>query len=403
MGGLVGASTPTFTRATTATYADPGLLVATAASGVRRNNHMAYAGTMARYYRSTLLEGARTNLVIRSGDLTHAAWTAGPSYAVAGSQTDPFGGSTAVQITRSAAGTGNGVISTVFTYGSSATKAALWFVKAGTAPTTGVNIFDNTAGATRVFVTLSWSGGVPTPSITAGAGTVHATVPLTNGWYAIFFSANSCLVGNNHFTGCYINAPDATPITTLAAAAQSEDATFPSSYIPTTTAAVTRNSDDLSFPFPYAPQAMTVYCRHVEGGTLLNGTNSRAWAIGNPGSNNSFYLIPSGAGGAYRIAHKTAAGGTVTSTAAAGASLGDLVETRAILYADGSVALGQSVNSAAEVVAATSAANTLAAAWNALFFYVNGESGAPGYNAYANLAVLPGTASLAQCRAAANV
>lgn len=380
----------TFTRASTKTVVSQGGLVTTVASGIIPDTH--YINGQGPY---TLPEGSRTNICLEAQTFATAPWTVSGTQAVTPNSTVAPDGTTTGD-TLTAAGAGDFLYQTI-TFTADATKALAIYLKAGTAAVTTLMLRDDSAAAIRHRVDVTWTAGVPSPATVSGSGTIYTTTQLSGGWYRIQFSVASVVAANTNTWRIYPAQVGGGTGTVIAWGAQAENATFPSSYIPTTTVSVTRAADALSFAFLPVPQVATLYVKGVEMGTLINGTNGRLIALGDPGVNTAFYVLPSAASGNYRSTHK-AGGSTVTSTAAAAPTLGQGVEVRAILYGDGSTAIGQSIASAAEAVAATSAANTLAAAWNPQTLYVNGESGAPGFFAFQSIRIAAGTQSLSTMR-----
>jgi hypothetical protein len=170
-----------------------------------------------------------------------------------------------------------------------------------------------------------------------------------------------------------------------------ENASFPSSYIPTTTAAVTRAVDSLSFPFLPVPQAMTVYADCVD----LNASTGSYFSLGT--STHPELLLYNAGGPSREFYHHN---GTSAVSKQRGAPVfGQRTEFRCLLNNDGSVALGVSDNSAAEVVSTTSAALTLAAAWATQVLYVNSEGGSfTGFLALRSLKIAAGVNSLNRMR-----
>jgi len=170
----------------------------------------------------------------------------------------------------------------------------------------------------------------------------------------------------------------------------------PSSYIPTGAAVDTRARDQLSFPFLARPQAMTVYMRFVEMGSVLVSSVARVFDISNGTA--ARFLVQS-TGSVYALFHITAAG-QVTVSLGAGPTYGQLVELRAVLNANGSILLGQSINGAAETVTATSAALTLAQTWSAQNIFFNASSGGTftGFIALRNVEIKAGVFTMQQMR-----
>jgi hypothetical protein len=222
-----------------------------------------------------------------------------------------------------------------------------------------------------------------------------------NGWFRVQITYNSTNTYTPRVvTGTATNTASFSGTagdTVLVWGAQLEKlAAFASSDIPTGATAVTRAADSMSFAFPYAPQAMTVYADFVESGdTLLTGGNG-VFAIGD--STNEALFVGGNQPGAYFLLHRRA--GDVASTAAAVPTLGQRVELRGVMQADGSVFLGQSVDAAAEAVAATSAANAVSTSFSAATLRINGRTAGTtdGFIALRSLKIAAGVQSMATMR-----
>jgi hypothetical protein len=181
---------------------------------------------------------------------------------------------------------------------------------------------------------------------------------------------------------------------------QLEEASFASSYTSTTTAAVTRNVDTLYADFSHAPEAMTLYFKFVEQGSVF-GTgglfNLGANAIGT-----GAYLSAHATGTErYNVRHRNGTA-EVLATLSSGPSLGDVVEIRVALNADGSLTVGQVINDGAETTAGPTAANALPDAWSAGRLYLNsaavGDS-FQGMNLVLAVAVVRGVQTMADMQA----
>lgn len=120
---------------------------------------------------------------------------------------------------------------------------------------------------------------------------------------------------------------------------------------------VSKAADSAYMPFDVEPQAMTIYTRFFERGSL--NLVSRIWTIGNA---SDAYLGVLCGGGTYDLYHNNGVS-SVSKSTPGGVALNDLVELRACVYADGSVQIGQSVNGGAEVVSTVSAALGFDTAW----------------------------------------
>lgn len=171
-------------------------------------------------------------------------------------------------------------------------------------------------------------------------------------------------------------------------------ASFSSPYIKTSTAAVSRGADTLYLPYNYAPAATTFYAKFIDQGTLST-SSVRAFGITSAADASPRVLVFV-SGGVWTAFHGN---GTTNVLASSGASLptiGQTVELRLILGADGSVRLGQSVNGGAETLGAASAANAFAGAWSAPQLYLNsGGTANQGNTDYLRFAAASGSQTLA--------
>lgn len=180
-------------------------------------------------------------------------------------------------------------------------------------------------------------------------------------------------------------------------------ASAPTSYMPTVAAVDTRTKDQLSFAFTARPQAMTFYVRFVEGGTVTMAANTKVIHVGASGATNPFLAIET-SGSFYRVRRTNGLGTAVTSTLAAAPSVGQLVELRAVLNADGSVQIGQSIAGAAETTGAASSALALDQAWSGQLLWVNSVGTASvGIIAVRNIETMAGARTLQEMRVRAGV
>ncbi len=132
-----------------------------------------------------------------SADDLSAYTTGSGTPTVTGSVADPFGGTGAYTIDDNDAATGENKYKTV-TFPANGTHQLAIFAKAGTATTSHVAIFDNTATAFRAVLVLAWSGGVPTATIASGSGTVHGTISVGSSWYLILWAADNIVAANTN-------------------------------------------------------------------------------------------------------------------------------------------------------------------------------------------------------------
>lgn len=226
----------TFTRASTATYFDVTGTLQTAATNAARLDY----DPVTHLPRGLLVEEARTNLFLQSGDFTNASWLKVNATLAAGTP-GPNG-----------ATTGSGVIAASGAIGILQQSVT---VAAGTAYT--ASVFVKAAGQTSVQISLPsgwWADAIVRYGqfnlstgvvIGVGGGTATAAmVPVGNGWYRISVTATPDTAGAAvpHIARSMANG-DGTTVSYYAWGAQIEAGGFATSYIATLAATVTRIND----------------------------------------------------------------------------------------------------------------------------------------------------------------
>jgi hypothetical protein len=370
--------------------------IATAGSGVLRDNHWVLPTGASERIRTLLLEPQRTNLAIRSQELDTWTDTSG-STVTANAAVAPDGTTTADLLTATASGSGR---RRSVTFTGDGTKAVSLFLKQGTAAENTILLRDLTASVNRIAVRTLWSAGALTLSIVGGGGIAHPPQPLGNGWWRVLLSADGVVAANSHVIQITVD-PTAGTGTVLAWGAQAENAVVPSSYIPTEGTTVTRNADSLYWEVPSLnpPREMTLYVRGVELlGTALS--NERYIQIGDSANADARLLI-------YRSGATTAAiwdPATQVAVVGAAKSTGDLLEMRLTLSAAGVIQLGTSINGGAESLSAAGAAQALPAAFSAAQIWLNSVGAAQvGLFGFTHVAVALGQKSRAEMRAIAGI
>ncbi len=388
----------TFTRTGVATYIDQQGLVQTVATGIPR---ITWINNQPALY----LEGARTNSIIQSQDLSNASWTKTASTIGTGNS-DPAGGTTACKvqednmnathlITQNMAGTTDNTAQTI-TFFAKAQERSIVAIETRTK----ANAFQD-----------SWI------NLTTGAvGTKNANHTITtqafpNSWWKITVVMAS--IGSGATTPYILLCPSTTDGTLaylgttgngiLVWGIQWEiDKNFASSYIPTTTVAVTRNADALSFPFLPVPQALTMYADFYEEGTNLLLSAGHVLNIANSAGNNPELQLYNGNNPGYQFTNRQVAGAVGKAASPSTTTIGQEVELRGVLFGDGSTQIGQSLDAGTEVVSTISAAQALVGNWSGQTLWVGGQGGGAniGYAAFRSVKILSGIASLNQCRSA---
>jgi hypothetical protein len=246
--------TPTFTRASTATFVGSDGLIQSAAINAPRFDHDPV--TLA--CKGLLIEELRTNFVNRSESIANPYWNAfATATAVDNITTSPIGLSNSASRMTAISGTSNQrqrVAALTLTSGSSARTASV-FLKAGNNGFGFLSLDFNKSGvgtvrSSQVRLNLSNGSAVQTGTIT---GFSYIVTPYTNGWYRIAISATSAasltvedqvvIIFGLSFNASGTSGTFTGTETVYVWGAQLEEGSFPSSYIPTTTASVVRSAD----------------------------------------------------------------------------------------------------------------------------------------------------------------
>lgn len=253
---IVGAVAATFTRAgaTATTIGRTGLVIPAIGANIAR----AYYDPTTLQYQGYLPEGARTNLMGRSEELSNVTWVKSNTTVTADAIISPDGTLTADKIVEAATNTIHNVQQgAVGTNGLAYTVSA--FLKVGERNFVVLDMTDSLTGGAYAYFNLS-TGIISQAATTSGSWTAaSATIKAyPNGWYRCTVTATlgannsvSPLIGISN-VGTGGEAPSYAGDGTSGLYAwglQLEQASFASSYIPTTVATVTRNADVLTYPF----------------------------------------------------------------------------------------------------------------------------------------------------------
>ena len=244
--------TPTFTRASTATFVGSNGLIQSAAINDARFDH----DPSTLVSKGLLIEESRTNLLARSAEIGDAYWTKGNVSISSDDQTSPDGGLNAETITVSA---GTPSIYRPVTCTASTVYTLSFYIKIGTLTPSDFKfaVRDDTNG---VFIAENII-----PNVT----------PVTTEWRRVTYTFTTPV-------GCVTVRPYLVRYSYLAAGtfflwgAQLEAGAFPTSYIPTTTASVVRSVDVCSI----TGSAFTGFYNASEGTInaigILNTTNTNS-------------------------------------------------------------------------------------------------------------------------------
>ena len=185
-----------------------------------------------------VLKGTGSNLFLQSTNLTTANWNATNNITVTGSQTDPFGGTTAALLTDSATNAGHFIYQSVTTNTQTVTFSV--YAKAGTANGGTANnyiilAYSSTTGAAFNLTT----GAVVSVGLTAPIATSASNTGLPTGWWKLSITVSNATVffDIQMTNGTALNYAG-TGSTVIISSPQLEIGSTANTYIPTTTTAV---------------------------------------------------------------------------------------------------------------------------------------------------------------------
>lgn len=389
----------TFTRAAPdAYYLDRNGVLRKATTNVPRFTYLdpLSSGTKHPYYS---LEDTRTNICLQSSNF-------GTTWVAAGTPTRTPAAHTASGVTLDLIGDDDAgaaeSYSQTIAFTGNAVKAVSIHVKQGSSVATFLRVRDDTAGVNRLAMLVTWTAGLPAVAVTTGTYVGYET--LADGVFRLLLLTTTITAASTHRVFVYPASASVGPSNTetgtlYAGGVQIENSLFHSSYIPTTTATVTRARDVASIPFPHPPQALTVYYRGVERGTVIDLTARNLLQIGAGAGMLSAVLGPNAGDGRY-VFH---AGGLSGAIMGVGAfpTYGQLFEIRATLTAAGVFSINQSINLAAEVAGSTTGSTPILSAWGSQLLYLNANEGTTetGHAAIDTIAVVKGFPTLTELRA----
>jgi hypothetical protein len=261
--------TPTFTRASTATFVGSNGLIQSAAINAARFDHDPV--TLA--CKGLLIEDARTNLTVRSDDFSATEWNSISQRnltVTANNTTSPSGATDADLLTVGATTTIYQVVQSLPATGN---------VTSGTAYT--VSCYFKPNQVTRVSIFAGNTVTLPVDAIfdLTGAGSVVANAfgtasiqQVGNGWYRCIVTGTAGATSNTTLRFSPVSGTSRTYAgnstdSFYAWGAQLEAGSFPTSYIPTTTASVVRSADVCSI----TGSSFTSFYNQSEGTLFVDG------------------------------------------------------------------------------------------------------------------------------------
>jgi hypothetical protein len=264
VGTVAGGTGYSFTRASDGYYTNSdGTLTLFGSGALRRGD------------RGVLIEGSRTNLLVRSQEFDNASWTKQGGSITADAIAAPDGTITADLFTEDATLTNHRVFQNVTTT-ATATTASI-FVKPVGRTLFLIRMSDSTNTARHAYFNASGAGSIGTLE----AGMTATITALANGWYRLSATIGTAFAGSNPVVFAVTTTDNLTSHTGNGAAAayfwgaQLEQASFQSSYVPTVAAAATRAADVLT----YTAGVSYPLSLWAEWEATVSGTQSPAFVV----------------------------------------------------------------------------------------------------------------------------
>ena len=354
-----------------------------------------------------LLEDARTNLILQSGDFA-TTW-ASTNVTVATNVAAGLDGTTADRLTDNSAAAVGGTDQTITIPDDSEDYCASVYVHKTSHSSNAGRLFCDVSGGTGVSAVIRFdpASGVVSPTTGSTTPTASGVDDAGTHWRFWVTVTNN---GTGNVSG-YMNVQpsfnddvaSASSDVTLVGncvvwGAQYEQGSRPSALIPTTTVAVTRNADTFYADFPHPPRELTTYVKvaNYRAGQL----NARLFHIGGTSDTTDPRLQLAVRSGADIVAIYDDGTTTAQTGAIAAPADGVTMEFLVTLSAAGVVDLAASTDAAAQVDVASAAGGALPAAWAAARLYINsGVATRVGVNRYASVKVAAGTKTMAEMRA----
>jgi hypothetical protein len=229
-----GSNLVTFTRASSGTFVGSDGLIQSASTDVPRFDHNPTTGESL----GLLVEEQRTNLVLRSEEVSFAYWVKTTSTITANESTAPDGTLTAELWTSTAT---NGIIEASITKDAVARTytGSLW-VKGDISAFTLTIDNGGTINRGRVLFNLSSNTITTTANEGNFTGTSGSITLYPNDWKRVTITTTTSTLTTMRFRPFFSGASGSS---VRVWGAQVEEGAFPTSYIPTTTATVTRSAD----------------------------------------------------------------------------------------------------------------------------------------------------------------
>lgn len=334
-----------------------------------------------RRFPSLLLEPSTTNKLLHSAGMDQAAWNPLRATVVVNAARAPDDQQTAERLVEDSTVTSTHLLNQGYTSTISSDQSISVYAKAQERfwIRLMISAVATDADSARAFFNVR-DGVVGTSSVTGVGVFRRARIEaLPNGWFRCTLTGQAAADPTYKWQvnlavadgGEVYSGDGASGL--LLWGAQAEDKKVVSTYVSTSGATAVRLDDFFSAPFMAPPQEMTGYLKFIESGAQALAGNTRLFHIGAGDASSPRLFVQAGVPGVYQLVH-----GTISSETESGAAVGDLVELRCLLFANGGVQIAQTLNDGAEVAGVpTSGAVPLGTAWSERLLWLSsiGTSG----------------------------
>lgn len=323
---LLSALGGSFSRASTASYTNSAGLLTQALSGALRSDYDPVLLTS----KGILLEGASTNVLLHSTDLTNVVWAqegGGPS--LANNAVGPDGAANSA-CTFTSNGSDGGIFQDAASSGSNNTGSV--YVKAGTAAFAFILLADtgvsNLLGITVNLSTLVIGSPFAIVGSVNGFTLTGSVQQYSNGWIR-FSATGSVAITRMDFgiSDTNNNIAVANGETGIFYGPQLEALPFASSYIPTAASSLMRQADSLTAPISGFNNLTGTILATVNGGALAQTQTVISFNDGSTNNSVAIQFLSTGAarpiglaGGVIQFSNATA-NGTVTANTTFGSAI----------------------------------------------------------------------------------
>jgi len=345
-----------------------------------------------------LLERAGTNLVLRSSDFSDAAWSDKAGLTLTDVPSSIVG-EDATRFVNDGLGARK-IEQTVTTFSSGEESLYTIVERRNATAIHEIAAWDDTAGGHTALLRYDFSTGLTSPQDeTHGTIVHHGALPLVGGRLLVWMVYTADTPTNARKVVVYPTGSTTNSDALDLHHVQLEAAGAPSSPIVTLGASVPRAVEEMRWDLTVLPRATTMHPRFVDLGTAQGPAAAVAYIGAADGLTDPNLHLSIDSVGRVRLVHENVSNSDSLLTPSTPITLGDGLETRGVLNADGSNLVGASREEATEETQSDTSAPGLASAWADTRLYANSRgTAAVGLIGLRDLKLAAGPQDLATLR-----